>query len=63
MLNPQPAKEKEPEKSWNEEEHDVIFLTDESFDQFIESHSSVLVKFYAPCNNKTNINICSNNIN
>lgn len=49
MNDPQPAKEKEPEKSWAEEDDvHVTFLTDDDFDSFIETHESVLVKFYAP---------------
>lgn len=43
MKNPEPAKEKEPEKSWAEEDDvHVTFLTDDTFDEFIESHDSVL---------------------
>ena len=50
MQNPQPAKPKEAEKSWaDEEDVEVTFLNDDTFDEFIETHSSVLVKFYAPC--------------
>ena len=50
MLNPSEPKEKEPEKSWaDEDDVHVTFLTSETFDPFIESHKNVLVKFYAPC--------------
>lgn len=50
MNDPKPAEEKEPEKSWAEEDDvHVTFLTDDDFDSFIETHESVLVKFYAPC--------------
>ena len=50
MKNPEPPKEKEPEKSWaDEEDVEVTFLTDDNFDAFIAEHNSVLVKFYAPC--------------
>ena len=48
MLDPKPAEEKEPEKSWaDEEDVFVTFLTDDTFDSFLETHNSVLVKFYA----------------
>jgi hypothetical protein len=48
MNDPQPPKEKEPEKSWaDEEDVFVTFLTTDNFDSFIESHENVLVKFYA----------------
>lgn len=50
MKNPTPPKPKEPEKSWAEEDDvEVTFLTDDTFDDFIAQHNSVLVKFYAPC--------------
>jgi protein disulfide-isomerase-like protein len=49
MTNPAPPKSKENEVSWSEEpDMEVTFLTDDTFDSFIESHTSVLVKFYAP---------------
>lgn len=49
MSDPQEPKAKEPEKSWAEEgDVHVTFLTTDTFDSFIESHKSVLVKFYAP---------------
>lgn len=51
MKDPHPPKEKEPEPSWADEaDVHVTFLTDDTFDSFIETHESVLVKFYAPCN-------------
>jgi hypothetical protein len=51
MNNPEPAKEKEPEVSWaDEDDVYVTFLTTETFDSYIETHQNVLVKFYAPCN-------------
>lgn len=50
MKSPTAPKEKEPEKSWADEEGvEVTFLTDDTFDTFIAEHNSVLVKFYAPC--------------
>ena len=50
MENPEPAKPKEPEVSWaDEEDVYVTFLTTDTFDSFIETHQNVLVKFYAPC--------------
>lgn len=49
MSDPSEPKAKEPEKSWAEEaDVHVTFLTTETFDNFIETHKSVLVKFYAP---------------
>jgi len=64
MQNPQPAKEKEPEKSWADEDNMfVTFLTDDTFDSFIESHTSVLVKFYAPwCGHCKNMKPVLNNV-
>jgi protein disulfide isomerase family A protein 5 len=57
MLNPTEPKEKEPEKSWaDEEDVHVTFLTEETFDPFLETHKNVLVKFYAPCNNELDFN-------
>jgi protein disulfide-isomerase A5 len=51
MQNPEPAKPKEPEVSWaDEEDVYVTFLTTDTFDSYIETHQNVLVKFYAPCN-------------
>lgn len=49
MGNPEEPKEKEPEKSWaDEDDVHVTFLTNDNFDSFLETHKSVLVKFYAP---------------
>ena len=49
MKNPAPPKEKEPEPSWaDEKDVHVTFLTDATFDTFIESHDNCLVMFYAP---------------
>ncbi|XP_066543542.1 protein disulfide-isomerase A5 [Amia ocellicauda] len=48
LKNPQPPQPKTPEVPWSEESSDVFHLTDESFDQFLEEHPSVLVMFYAP---------------
>jgi protein disulfide isomerase family A protein 5 len=50
MLNPMPAKEKEVEPGWEDEENvQVTFLNDNNFNTFIKEHKSVLVMFYAPC--------------
>lgn len=38
-----------PEVPWSEGENDVVHLSGDIFDQFIQSHNSVLVMFYAPC--------------
>jgi len=49
VANPTEPKAKEPEKSWAEENDvHVTFLTDATFDDFVATHKSVLVKFYAP---------------
>ncbi|XP_077996871.1 protein disulfide-isomerase A5-like [Glandiceps talaboti] len=48
MKDPQPPKEPEKEKEWSDEETDVMFLSDDTFDDYIQTHSSVLVMFYAP---------------
>lgn len=50
MKNPTAPQPKEAEKSWaDEEDIEVTFLTDDTFDTFLAEHNSVLVKFYAPC--------------
>jgi thiol-disulfide isomerase/thioredoxin len=50
MKNPHPPVEKEPEPSWAEESDvEVTFLDTNNFDEFIATHNSVLVKFYATC--------------
>lgn len=38
-----------PEPEWSEETSTVRHLTDDDFDDVINSHDSVLVMFYAPC--------------
>lgn len=44
-----PAKPDRPvEVPWNEEDNDVFHLTENTFDEFIQTHSSALVMFYAP---------------
>ncbi|XP_077966473.1 uncharacterized protein LOC120341795 [Styela clava] len=48
LADPQPQKEKEPEKGWDETENDVVHLTDTTFDEFIAANSKVMVFFYAP---------------
>ncbi|XP_038058107.1 protein disulfide-isomerase A5-like [Patiria miniata] len=48
MKNPQPPKEPEPEAQWSDEESEVVHLTDDTFDSYLEGHESVLVMFYAP---------------
>jgi hypothetical protein len=55
-FSPQPPKEPEKEGEWKDEETDVVHLTDASFDEFMTSHPSVLVMFYAPCKFKKMIN-------
>ena len=51
MKDPKPPEELVPptkEEIWSEVESDVVHLTTNSFDNFIETHPSVLVMFYAP---------------
>ncbi|XP_070546710.1 protein disulfide-isomerase A5-like isoform X1 [Ptychodera flava] len=48
MKDPQPPKEPEKEKEWGDEDIDVVFLKDDTFDDYLQTHSSVLVMFYAP---------------
>ncbi|KAI8497165.1 Protein disulfide-isomerase A5 [Branchiostoma belcheri] len=48
MKDPQPPVEKAPEPEWSDADSDVVHLTDETFDTYIEEHASVLVMFYAP---------------
>uniref|UniRef100_A0A915C2V3 Thioredoxin domain-containing protein n=1 Tax=Parascaris univalens TaxID=6257 RepID=A0A915C2V3_PARUN len=44
-----PAKEREPDElPWSDVPSEVVHLGDEQFDEFIASHASVLVMFYAP---------------
>lgn len=47
--SPQPPKEAEKEPEWADEETGVVHLKDATFDEFMSTHSSVLVMFYAPC--------------
>ena len=45
-----PAKPEKPvEVPWSEEDTDVFHLTENTFDEFIQTHGSALVMFYAPC--------------
>jgi protein disulfide-isomerase-like protein len=64
MKDPQPPQEKEPEKTWaDEDDVHVTFLNDDNFDQFIETHKNVLVKFYAPwCGHCKNMKPIFNNV-
>lgn len=48
MANPGAPKEQEKESSWADEESDVVHLTTDTFDEFLQTHSSVLIMFYAP---------------
>ena len=38
-----------PEPEWSDLPSHVHHLTDDSFDDFVKEHDSVLVMFYAPC--------------
>jgi len=44
----EPVSEKPKESDWSEEPSQVVHLTDDNFDSFMESEASVLVMFYAP---------------
>lgn len=48
-----PAKPAKPEKpvepAWSDEDTGVVHLTGSTFQEFIQTHSSALVMFYAPC--------------
>lgn len=45
-----PAKPEKPvEPAWRDEDTDVVHLTGSTFREFIQTHSSALVMFYAPC--------------
>lgn len=50
---PAAAKAEKPEEpveaAWSDEDTDVFHLTENTFDEFIKTHSSALVMFYAPC--------------
>lgn len=48
LEDPQPTKEKEPEKGWDEDESSVNHLTEDNFDDFIAENTKVMVFFYAP---------------
>jgi len=49
LADPKPEAEAKPkETEWSEEESEVVHLTDDNFDSFMESEPSVLVMFYAP---------------
>lgn len=52
LSDPQPPEALAPppdaEKAWSEVESGVEHLTTDTFDDFLSSHSSVLVMFYAP---------------
>ena len=37
---------------WSDEDTYVAHLTGDDFDQYVQSHNSVLVMFYAPCKMK-----------
>ena len=37
------------EAEWADEESEVVHLLDDTFDDYLKEHPSVLVMFYAPC--------------
>jgi len=49
LADPKPEAEDKPkEVEWSEEPSEVVHLSDDNFDSFMESEPSVLVMFYAP---------------
>ena len=50
MRDPKPpaAGEKEAESSWEDEESEVVHLLEDTFNDYLSEHSSILVMFYAP---------------
>ncbi|XP_076456070.1 protein disulfide-isomerase A5-like [Babylonia areolata] len=46
--NPKPPEEPKKEAEWAEEPSEVVHLEDDTFDDFVKEHPSVLVMFYAP---------------
>ena len=49
LKDPKPEAEvKTPEKEWKDEPSDVHHLKDDTFEEFLQNHNSVLVMFYAP---------------
>lgn len=48
MEDPQAPKEPEKEPEWSDEENEVVHLGDQTFDDYLTNHDSVLVMFYAP---------------
>ena len=48
-FSPQPRKAPEPEATWADEPSEVVHLTDDTFQDFLDNNPSALVMFYAPC--------------
>ncbi|KAL3836941.1 hypothetical protein ACJMK2_022344, partial [Sinanodonta woodiana] len=48
LNDPKPPEEPKKEKEWADDETDVVHLHDDDFDDFINTHNSVMVMFYAP---------------
>merc|ERR1719427_86991 len=48
MKDPKPAAPKPVEKSWADENEDVVHLTEDTFRDFVKGETHVLVMFYAP---------------
>ena len=44
-----PAEEPPAEPEWKDIPSGVVHLEDDGFDDYVKSHNSVLVMFYAPC--------------
>ncbi|XP_052805194.1 protein disulfide-isomerase A5-like [Mya arenaria] len=48
LRNPGPPEEPKPESTWEDEAPEITHLHDDTFANFLATHSSVLVMFYAP---------------
>ncbi|XP_020917391.1 protein disulfide-isomerase A5 [Exaiptasia diaphana] len=48
MKDPKKPQAPPPPKDWSKDGSKVVFLTDETFNDFLSNHSDVLILFYAP---------------
>ncbi|KAL4228418.1 Protein disulfide-isomerase A5 [Mactra antiquata] len=48
LRNPTPPEEPKPETQWEDEAPEISHLNDNNWEEFMATHSSVLVMFYAP---------------
>lgn len=49
LFSPKKPTPPPPPADWSKEDSKVVFLTDETFDNYLANNSDVLVMFYAPC--------------